>query len=159
MPRKKRKSAKKRDIAADFVFGSVVASKFMNAMMWDGKRSTCQDIFYGALNIIKEKITDQEPIEVFHQAVENIKPVLEIRSRRVGGANYQIPVEVRADRRLSLAIRWLVNAARSRSERTMKERLASEVLDAFNKTGVAMKKREDTHRMAEANRAFAHYRW
>jgi small subunit ribosomal protein S7 len=159
MPRKKRKDAKKREILADYVHNSVVVTKFMNSMMWDGKRTTIQQVFYGALDIIKEKMPDQDPVEVFHQAIENVKPVLEIRSRRVGGANYQIPVEVRNDRRLSLAIRWLVAAARSRSERTMKERLASELLDAYNKTGVAMKKREDTHRMAEANRAFAHYRW
>ncbi len=128
-------------------------------MMWDGKRSIAQRIFYKALERIKEKLPDKEPIEVFNQAVENVKPVLEVRSRRVGGANYQIPIEVPALRRQSLAIRWLVNAARTRGERTMIERLANELIDAYNKTGGAIKKREDTHKMAEANRAFAHYRW
>ncbi|MCD6384787.1 30S ribosomal protein S7 [Candidatus Sumerlaeota bacterium] len=158
MPRRKRKSLK-REIAPDYKYGSVVAGKFINCMMWDGKKTLSQKIFYRALEKIKEKISDKEPIEVFHQAVENVKPVLEIRSRRVGGANYQIPIEVRPERRLSLAIRWLVQAARSRPERTMVERLANEIVDAYNKTGLAIKKREDTHRMAEANRAFAHYRW
>ena len=159
MPRRKRKGITKREVLPDFQFGSALVSKFINCTMWDGKKSLNQQIFYDALQIIKEKIPDKEPIDVFNQALENVKPILEIRSRRVGGANYQIPVEVRPERRLSLAIRWLVTAARSRSERTMEERLANEFLDAFNKTGVAMKKREDMHRMAEANRAFAHYRW
>lgn len=158
MPRRKRKTLK-REIQPDYKFGSVVAAKFINCMMWDGKKTIAQKIFYRALDKVKEKIADKEPIEVFHQAIENVKPVLEVRSRRVGGANYQIPVEVRPERRLSLAIRWMVQAARSRPERTMVERLANEIVDAYNKTGLAMKKREDTHRMAEANRAFAHYRW
>lgn len=158
MPRKKRKILQ-RELAPDCVYNSTLVTKFINCMMWDGKRSIAQRIFYKALEKIKEKLPDKEPIEVFNQAVENVKPVLEVRSRRVGGANYQIPIEVPAPRRQSLAIRWLVNAARTRGERTMIERLANELIDAYNKTGGAIKKREDTHKMAEANRAFAHYRW
>ncbi len=158
MPRRKSK-AKKREIGQDFRYDSEVLSKFINCMMWDGKKCTAQRTIYKALDMIKEKMPDKEPIEVFDQAIENVKPVLEIRSRRVGGANYQIPIEVRPQRRLSLAIRWLVAASRSRAEKTMAERLANEFMDAYNKTGLAIKKREDTHRMAEANRAFAHYRW
>lgn len=158
MPRKKRK-VEKREILPDCVYSSIVVSKFINCMMWEGKKSLAQRIFYQALVKVKEKIPDKEPIDVFHQAVENVKPVLEVRSRRVGGANYQIPIEVPAPRRQSLAIRWLVQAARSRQEHTMIERLANELVAAYNKTGGAIKKREDTHKMAEANRAFAHYRW
>jgi small subunit ribosomal protein S7 len=142
----------------DPVYGNEVVSQFVNCLMHDGKKSVAQNIFYGALKDIGEK-AKEEPLEVFKQALENSKPLLEVKSRRVGGATYQVPVEVRPDRRTTLAIRWLIAASRSRGERTMRRKLSAELLDAFNKTGVTIKKREDTHKMAEANKAFAHYRW
>ena len=157
MPRKRR--AEPRVIPPDRVYNSVLAAKFINCLMRKGKKSLAERIFYSALDLIGEKIKDEEPINVFTQAVENVKPVLEVRSRRVGGANYQVPTEVRPERRQALAIRWIIQYARSRHERTMQERLAAELMDAYNKMGAAIKKREDTHKMAEANRAFAHYRW
>ena len=133
-------------------------SKFMNSVMYDGKKSEAEAIVYGALDAIEQKVR-QEPVAVFHQALDNVMPQLEVRSRRVGGATYQVPVEVRVDRRQALAIRWLISAARARNERTMIERLSGELMDASNNRGNAVKKREDTHKMAEANRAFSHYRW
>ncbi|MGE5484793.1 MAG: 30S ribosomal protein S7 [Ignavibacteriales bacterium] len=148
----------KREIQPDPVYNSVMAARFMNKIMWDGKKSVAQKIFYEAMEIIRNK-TGKEPIEVFEQAVKNAMPVLEVRPRRVGGATYQVPMEVRSERRTSLAIRWLVGYARERAERTMEERLAQELMDAANNTGSTIKKKEDTHRMAEANKAFAHYRW
>jgi len=135
-----------------------VISKFMNSVMYDGKKSEAEAIVYGALDAIEQKVR-QEPVAVFHQALDNVMPQLEVRSRRVGGATYQVPVEVRVDRRQALAIRWLISAARARNERTMIERLSGELMDASNNRGNAVKKREDTHKMAEANRAFSHYRW
>jgi len=135
-----------------------VISKFMNSVMYDGKKSEAEAIVYGALDAIEQKVR-QEPVAVFHQALDNVMPQLEVRSRRVGGATYQVPVEVRVDRRQALAIRWLISAARARHERTMIERLSGELMDASNNRGNAVKKREDTHKMAEANRAFSHYRW
>ncbi len=154
----RRRRAEKRDIPKDLVYGSVLVSKIINKVMWDGKKSTANSIFYKAMDIVKEK-TGQEPMEVLTQAIENITPKIEVRPRRVGGATYQVPVEVRAERQRSLSIRWLVNYARLRSERTMAERLAGEIIDAANNRGGSVKKKEDTHKMAEANRAFAHYRW
>ena len=133
-------------------------SKFMNSVMYDGKKSEAEAIVYGALDTIEQKVR-QDPVVVFHQALDNVMPQLEVRSRRVGGATYQVPVEVRVDRRQALAIRWLISAARARNERTMVERLSGELMDASNNRGNAVKKREDTHKMAEANRAFSHYRW
>jgi len=135
-----------------------VISKFMNSVMYDGKKSEAEAIVYGALDTIEQKVR-QDPVVVFHQALDNVMPQLEVRSRRVGGATYQVPVEVRVDRRQALAIRWLISAARARNERTMIERLSGELMDASNNRGNAVKKREDTHKMAEANRAFSHYRW
>ena len=157
MPRKGH--IRKIKVNPDSRYDSVLATKFINAMMWDGKKSVSRSIFYSAMETIRKKMPDQEPFEVFEKAIENIKPVLEVRSRRVGGANYQIPVEVRPARRQSLAIRWVLIASRDRSENTMAERLAAELVDAFNNQGAAIKKREDTYKMAEANKAFAHYRW
>ena len=154
----RRHRAEKREILPDAKFKDLVLAKFMNAIMLDGKKSTAEKIVYGALGIVENK-AKTEPIRVFHDALENIKPSVEVRSRRVGGATYQVPVEVRPDRRQALAIRWLVSASRSRNENTMRERLAAELLDASNNRGSAVKKREDTHKMAEANRAFSHYRW
>ncbi len=154
----RRRKAEKRDIAKDLVYQSVLVSKIINKIMWDGKKSTASHIFYDAMDIIKEK-TSQSPIEVLEQAMENITPKIEVRPRRVGGATYQVPVEVRSERQKSLSIRWLVNYARLRSERTMTQRLAGEIIDAANNRGGSVKKKEDTHKMAEANRAFAHYRW
>ena len=156
MPRRRR--AEKREINPDPKFGDLVLSKFINCLMYDGKKSVAEKIVYGALDIIEQKMR-RDPLEVFHEAVDNIKPQVEVRSRRVGGATYQVPVEVRPERRQTLAIRWLIAAARARSERTMMERLAGELMDAAANRGAAAKKKEDTHRMAEANRAFAHYRW
>ncbi len=158
MSRKERKT-KKREIIPDARCGSALASKFINCIMYEGKKSLAQRIFYTALDRIGEKVADVKPIEVFNQAIENVKPTVEVKSRRVGGANYQIPVEVSPPRREALSFRWLREAARERGEKTMAERLAGELLDAYNKTGGAIKKREDTHRMAEANKAFAHYGW
>ncbi|BCP54140.1 30S ribosomal protein S7 [Kaistia sp. 32K] len=154
----RRHSAEKREIIPDPKFGDIVVTKFMNAVMYDGKKSVAESIVYGAFDIIQNR-TKQEPVVVFRAALDNVAPHIEVRSRRVGGATYQVPVEVRADRRQALAIRWLLSAARGRNEKTMIERLSGELLDASNSRGNAVKKREDTHRMAEANRAFSHYRW
>ena len=148
----------KRDVLPDPLYNSKLVTKLINNIMYDGKKSTAQKIVYGAFDIVKEK-TGKEPLEVFTTAMDNIMPVLEIKPRRVGGATYQVPMEVRAERRQTLGLRWLTQYSRARSERTMKERLAGEILDAANSVGNAVKKREDTHRMAEANKAFAHFRW
>ena len=148
----------KREVLADPIYGSTVVTKLINQVMYDGKRGTAQKACYGAFDIIKDK-TGREPLEVFEEAMNNIMPVLEVKARRVGGATYQVPIEIRPERRQTLGLRWLVSYARARSERTMQERLAGEILDACNNAGGAFKKKEDTHRMAEANRAFAHYRW
>ncbi len=154
----RRHRAEKRDVHPDPKFGDVILTRFMNYVMKDGKKSLAENIVYGALEIVEEK-TRREPLPLFHEALENVMPTVEVRSRRVGGATYQVPVEVRAERRKALAIRWLVGAARKRNEHTMRERLAGELLDASSNRGSAVKKREDTHKMAEANRAFSHYRW
>jgi len=154
----RRHAAEKREITIDPKFQSAVVSKFMNAIMYDGKKSVAEGIVYGALDRIQRK-GGQDALRVFHDALGNVKPDLEVRSRRVGGATYQVPVEVRPDRAQALAIRWLISASRARSELTMTDRLAGELLDAANNRGSAVKKREDTDRMAEANRAFSHYRW
>ena len=154
----RRHRAEKREIIPDAKFGDTVVSKFMNSVMHAGKKSVAEAIVYGAMDQIERK-TRQDPVGVFHQALENVMPSLEVRSRRVGGATYQVPVEVRVGRRQALAIRWLIAAARGRNERTMVEKLSGELLDAANNRGNAVKKREDTHRMADANRAFSHYRW
>jgi small subunit ribosomal protein S7 len=154
----RRHKADKREIIPDPKFGDQVLTKFMNSIMLDGKKSAAERIVYGALDQMEEKVK-QNPIELFHQALQNVMPAIEVRSRRVGGATYQVPVEVRIDRRQALAIRWIIAAARGRNENTMVERLSGELLDAVNNRGSAVKKREDTHRMAEANRAFSHYRW
>ncbi len=154
----RRHRAEKRDINPDPKYGNVVISKFMNSVMYEGKKSVAERIVYGALDLIEAK-TKQNPIAVFEQALDNVMPSIEVRSRRVGGATYQVPVEVRPARRQALGIRWIIAAARERNEKTMTERLSAELLDASNNRGNAVKKREDTHRMAEANRAFAHYRW
>jgi small subunit ribosomal protein S7 len=157
MSRKRR--AEKREIKPDRKYNSEAVAKFINNLMMGGKKSTAENIFYSALDLISEKIKDEEPLNVFSQAMENVKPILEVRSRRVGGANYQVPTEVRPERRMALATRWVLACAKKRPEKTMGERLAKEFMDAYNKVGTAIKKREDTHKMAEANRAFAHYRW
>ncbi|QDZ10473.1 30S ribosomal protein S7 [Devosia ginsengisoli] len=154
----RRHRAEKRDVIPDAKFGDLVLTKFMNSLMKDGKKSAAESIVYGAFDIVEAKVK-QDPIEVFHTALENIRPSVEVRSRRVGGATYQVPVEVRADRQQALAIRWLIESARKRGENTMRERLSGELMDALNGRGQAVKKREDTHRMADANRAFSHYRW
>ena len=154
----RRHSAEKREIMPDPKFGNVVVSKFMNSIMHAGKKSVAEQIVYGAFEIIEGK-TKQNPIGVFEQALDNVMPSIEVRSRRVGGATYQVPVEVRPERRQALAIRWIIQAARDRSGHSMKEKLSAELLDAFNRRGNAVKKREDTHKMADANRAFSHYRW
>jgi small subunit ribosomal protein S7 len=156
MPR--RKVADKREILPDPVYNSKLVSKFINVIMKDGKKTVAQKICYGAFDIIREK-TGEDPLKVFRTAVENVKPVVEVKSRRVGGATYQVPVDVRPQRRVALAFRWIIGFAKKRNEKTMKEKLAGEIMDAANKTGASIKKREDTHKMAEANRAFAHYRW
>ena len=156
MPR--RREVPKRIILPDPKFGDQTIAKFINVMMKDGKKSIAERVLYGALDTIHGR-GSSEPLDVFYQALENIRPVVEVKSRRVGGATYQVPVEVRNDRRQALAIRWLITSARARSENTMTERLSGEILDASNNRGAAVKKREDTHRMAEANKAFAHYRW
>jgi small subunit ribosomal protein S7 len=148
----------RREVTTDSVFGSDLVQKFINSMMWDGKRSTAQRIFYGAMDQIAQK-TNDDALKTFKKAIENVKPVLEVKTRRVGGANYQVPVEVNPFRRQSLAIRWLLLYARTRSGKTMTDKLAEELMDAANARGGAMKKKEDVHRMAEANKAFAHYRW
>ena len=154
----RRHSAEKREILPDAKFGDKIVTKFMNNLMHDGKKSVAEGIVYGAFAKVESKLR-KPPVEVFHEALENVKPSVEVRSRRVGGATYQVPVEVRPERREALAIRWLIKASRARNEHTMEERLAGELLDAANMRGSAVKKREDTHKMAEANRAFAHYRW
>jgi len=156
MPRKGPVS--KRDVLADPVYGNKLITKIINRIMLDGKKGVAESILYGALEIVKEK-TGNNPLEVLDGAMKNIMPVLEVRGRRVGGSTYQVPVEVRPDRKQALAIRWLVKYANARNERTMREKLAGELMDAANGTGAAVKKREDTHKMAEANKAFAHYRW
>jgi small subunit ribosomal protein S7 len=148
----------KREVAADPVYNSSLVTKFVNSMMWDGKKSTAQSIFYDAMKQLESKGGD-EALKLFKKAVENAKPLLEVKTRRVGGANYQVPVEVNPDRRTSLAIRWLLSYSRSRGEKGMKDKLANELLDAANNRGAAIKKKDDVHRMAEANKAFAHYRW
>ena len=148
----------KRTVPADAVYGSDLVTKFINSMMWQGKRSTAEGIFYEALKRVESKGGD-EGLKLFKKAVENVKPLLEVKTRRVGGANYQVPVEVNADRRTSLAIRWLIIYARGRAEKGMIDKLSNELLDAANSRGAAIKKKEDVHRMAEANKAFAHYRW
>lgn len=156
MPRKA--YTKRQEVLPDPIYNSVLVSRLINKLMWDGKRGTAAKILYGAFDRIQAE-TGNNPVEVFEQAMEQIMPVLEVRARRVGGANFQVPVEVRPERRTTLGLRWLVNYSRLRSEHTMEERLAKEIMDAANSTGASVKKREDTHKMAEANRAFAHYRW
>src|SRR5262249_25421511 len=154
----RRRRAEKREVLPDPKFGDVTLTKFMNYLMYDGKKAAAESIVYGALDIVEGKIR-KEPLKTFHDALDNVAPSVEVRSRRAGGATYQVRVEVRPERRKALAIRWLVAAARGRNENTMRERLAGELLDASSNRGSAVKKREDTHRMAEANRAFSHYRW
>ncbi len=154
----RRRAAEKRDILPDPKFGDVVVGKFMNSLMLAGKKSTAETILYGAFDRIEQRM-GQDPVKVFHEAIDNVKPTIEVRSRRVGGATYQVPIEVRVSRRQALAIRWLIGVSRKRGEKTMTERLAGELMDAANHRGAAVKKREDTHRMAEANKAFSHYRW
>ncbi len=154
----RRRKAEKREVIPDAKYGDIVIAKFMNSLMFHGKKSIAEGIVYGALEQVESK-AKREAVPVFHEALENVKPSVEVRSRRVGGATYQVPVEVRTERRAALAIRWIIAAARARGENTMVERLAGELLDAVNNRGNAVKKREDTHRMAEANRAFSHYRW
>jgi small subunit ribosomal protein S7 len=154
----RRHSAEKREFMPDPKYGNAVITKFMNSVMYAGKKSVAELIVYGALDLIEAK-TKQQPLGVFQQALDNVMPSIEVRSRRVGGATYQVPVEVRTSRRQALGIRWIISAARERNEKTMTERLSAELLDASNSRGNAVKKREDTHRMAEANRAFSHYRW
>ncbi len=156
MPR--RGNIAKRDVLADPMYGSKLVTRLINNIMLDGKKGVAQKIVYDAFEIVKEK-TDRDPLEVFEQAMENIMPVLEVKARRMGGATYQVPMEVRSDRRQTLGLRWITKYSRLRSEKTMKERLAGEIMDAVNGTGGSVKKREDTHKMAEANKAFAHYRW
>jgi small subunit ribosomal protein S7 len=155
----RRRRAETRKVLPDPKFGDIVVTKFMNYVMYEGKKAVAESIIYGAFDIMESKRRDVGPLEAFHAALDNVKPQVEVRSRRVGGATYQVPVEVRPERRQALAIRWLVNAARSRGENNMTEKLAGELLDASNNRGSAVKKREDTHKMAEANRAFSHYRW
>ncbi|MBQ8992892.1 MAG: 30S ribosomal protein S7 [Turicibacter sp.] len=156
MPRKGHVA--KRDVLPDPIYNSKLVSRLINNIMQDGKKGTAQTILYNAFDIIAEK-TGREPMEVFEEAIENIMPVLEVKARRIGGANYQVPVEVRPERRITLGLRWLVQYSRSRGEKTMEQRLANEIIDAAYNTGASVKKREDTHKMAEANKAFAHYRW
>ena len=156
MPR--RGNIPKREVLPDPIYGSQLVSKLVNSVMYDGKKGVAQKIVYDAFDIVKEK-TGKNPLEVYEQAMENIMPVLEVKAKRVGGSNYQVPMEVRPERRVTLGLRWLTTYARSRNERTMKERLANEILDAINNQGGAFKKKEDTHKMAEANKAFAHYRF
>jgi small subunit ribosomal protein S7 len=154
----RRHRAEKREVNPDPKFGDLVVTKFMNSVMLDGKKSIAESIVYGALDVVEEK-AKQDPVEMFHQALENVAPSVEVRSRRVGGATYQVPVEVRNERKQALAIRWLIAAARKRNETTMVGRLSGELMDAANNRGAAVKKREDTHKMADANKAFSHYRW
>jgi len=154
----RRRAAERREVLPDAKFGDTTLTRFMNSLMYSGKKSAAESIIYGAFDAIQKR-TGQDPIKIFHGALDNVRPAVEVRSRRVGGATYQVPVEVRADRGQALAIRWLIAAARGRSENTMTDRLSAELLEAANNRGGAVKKREDTHRMAEANRAFSHYRW
>ena len=154
----RRHRAERREIVPDAKYGDLVLAKFMNSLMYDGKKSAAESIIYGAFDSIQQK-TKQDPLALFHEALRNVSPALEVRSRRVGGATYQVPVEVRLDRSRALAIRWIIEATRARNENTMVDRLSAELLDASNNRGNAVKKREDTHRMAEANKAFSHYRW
>jgi small subunit ribosomal protein S7 len=154
----RRHAAEKREVLPDAKYGDRVVSKFMNNLMVDGKKSVAETIVYSALERVQTRVR-REPVEVFHEALDNVKPAVEVRSRRVGGATYQVPVEVRPERREALAIRWMIDAAKKRNEHTMEERLAGELLDAMNNRGTAVKKREDTHKMADANKAFSHYRW
>ncbi|MCF1707996.1 30S ribosomal protein S7 [Tabrizicola sp. J26] len=154
----RRHAAEKREVLPDAKYGDRVLTKFMNNLMIDGKKSVAEGIVYSALDRVQQRLK-REPIQAFHEALDNVKPSLEVRSRRVGGATYQVPVEVRPERREALAIRWLITAARKRNENTMEERLAAELSDAVNNRGTAVKKREDTHKMADANKAFSHYRW
>jgi small subunit ribosomal protein S7 len=154
----RRHSAEKRQVIPDPKFGDIVVTKFMNSIMYEGKKSVAESIVYGAFDQVEARLKTG-PLEVFKQALENVAPAIEVRSRRVGGATYQVPVEVRLERRQALAIRWIITAARGRNDKTMVERLSAELMDAANNRGNAVKKREDTHRMAEANRAFSHYRW
>ena len=156
MPRKG--NVPKREVLPDPVYGSVVVAKLINSIMLDGKKGTAQSIVYSAFDMIKEQ-TGEEPLEVFEKAMNNIMPVLEVKAKRIGGANYQVPVEVRPERRQTLGLRWLTKYTRARGEKTMAERLAKELIDASNNTGASVKKKEDTHKMADANRAFAHFRW
>ena len=156
----RRHRAEKRDVLPDPKFGDLVLSRFMNVLMYDGKKSTAEGIVYAAMDTLKRRVGQNgDPLRMFHEAMDNVKPAVEVRSRRVGGATYQVPVEVRPERRQALAIRWLIESARKRGEQTMEERLSAELMDAANNRGTAVKKREDTHRMAEANKAFSHYRW
>lgn len=156
MPR--RGGVPKRDVLPDPLYKSKFLTKLINQVMWDGKKGVAQKIVYDALDLAKQKL-GADPMDIFNQALNNVMPVLEVKARRVGGANYQVPIEVRPERRKTLGVRWIVNAARNRGERTMSQQLAGELIDAYNNTGSAVKKKEDTHRMAEANKAFAHYRW
>ncbi len=156
MPR--RREVPKREILPDPVYNSQLVTKFINSLMLDGKKSTAEGIFYSALKTVEQR-TQEDPLKTFKKAIDNLKPALEVKSRRVGGSNYQVPVEVRPSRRNSLAIRWLISFAQSRGEKTMEDKLAGEILDAASNRGNAIKKKDDTHRMAEANKAFAHYRW
>ncbi len=154
----RRKVAEKREALADAVYNNRLVAKFINTMMKQGKKSVAESIFYGSMKVIEDR-TKNDPVRMFKQAVDNVKPVLEVKSRRVGGATYQVPVEVRAERRTSLAFRWILGFSRKRTEKTMAERLAAELIEAANSRGNSVKKKEDTHKMAEANKAFAHYRW
>jgi small subunit ribosomal protein S7 len=154
----RRRAAVKREVLPDPKFGDAVVTKFMNCLMHEGKKSAAEGIVYGAFDRIQKR-SGQDPLQVFHEALTNVRPAVEVRSRRVGGATYQVPVEVRSERSQALAIRWLIGSSRNRSENTMEERLSGELLDAANNRGVAVKRREDTHRMADANKAFSHYRW
>jgi len=156
----RRHRAEKREVLPDPKFGDIVLSRFMNVLMYDGKKSVAESIVYAAMDTLKKTGgPNSDPLRLFHEAMDNVKPAVEVRSRRVGGATYQVPVEVRTERRQALAIRWIIDAARKRGEHTMEDRLSNELLDAANNRGSAVKKREDTHRMAEANKAFSHYRW
>jgi len=155
----RRRRPVKREVLADPVFGDVLVTKFINCMMEDGKKSAAEKIFYGAIEIVTQKAQGEEAIAVFKRALENLKPQVEVRTRRVGGSNYQIPVEVRPERRQALALRWLISYSRLRNEKSMRDKLAAEIVDAANRRGAAIKKREDVHKMAEANKAFAHYRF
>jgi len=152
-------TASKKQLVGDPVYGSLLASKFINCLMWDGKKSTAQRVFYDALKIIGEKVKDEEPIDVFAQAVENVKPNIEVRSKRVGGASYQVPMQVNKSRQQSLAIRWILLTCREKKGRPTHQKLAKELMDAYNREGAAMTRRENVHRMAEANKAFAHFAW